>query len=177
MKHLICILFVAMISVSTFAQQTSLENILKLKDGKYAFEEIVSVPDATATQLYGKAKLFFANAFNSSKSVIQSDDADNTTIIGKGTVVNKEDQGYGGIYYNFTLQIQTKDGKYRYTISDMNLEMTGLAPMKSTIEESIERWMKKGSTEIDGAKGYYEEISPLIEKMKQQILISNDDNW
>lgn len=177
MKHLICVFFAAMICLSALAQETTLDNILKSKDGKYVFEEIVSVPDATASQLYGKAKLFFANTFNSSKSVIQSDDPSNTTIIGKGIIVNKEDQGYGGIYFNFTLQIQTKDGKYRYTISDIVLNMTGLAPMKSTIEESIERGTLKGLSKTDAAKSYYEDFSPLIEKMKQQITISNDDNW
>lgn len=177
MKHIIIILFAAMISVSAFAQVTTLQNILKSKDGKYVFEEVVSVPEATASQLYGKAKLFFANTFNSSKSVIQSDDPGNTTIIGKGSIVNKEDQGYGGIYFNFTLKIQTKDGKYRYTISDIVLDMTGLAPMKSTIEESIERGTQKGLSKTDAAKSYYEKFSPLIEKMKQQITISSDDNW
>ncbi len=177
MKHLICILFAAMISVSAFAQETALENILKSKDGKYVFEEVVSVPEATASQLYGKAKLFFANTFNSSKSVIQSDDSENNTIVGKGTIVKHEDEGFGGIYYYFTLQIQSKEGKYRYTISDIKLDMTGLAPMKSSIEESVERGMQKGLSETDAAKSYYEEFSPIIEKIKQQIMISNDDNW
>lgn len=177
MKHLICILFATLFSVSAFAQETSLENILKSKDGKIVFEEVVTISDATASQLYGKAKLFFANTFNSSKSVIQSEDSENCTIVGKGTIVKLKDQGYGGIYYYFTLQIQTKDDKYRYTISEMNLEMTGLSSMKSTIEESVERFKSKGETEIEAAKSYFEEFQPLIEKIKQQIVISEDDNW
>lgn len=166
-------LFTIILFLSMQANASTVDSI-QYRDGKVIIEEVIQVPKTTASQLYGKAKVFFSKAFVSSKKAIDSEDEANHTIIGKVRITDHEDQGFGGIYYNFTLTIQTKDERYRYTLSDITIEMTGLAPMTITAEKSAKAAKEKGS--MEPMNDYYKKTEPLIALLKQQM-ISKDDNW
>jgi len=173
MKKLLLITSFILVTITTYSQVIT--DSIKYRDGKVIIEEVVAVPNATSSQLYGKAKLFFTKAFNSSKSVIQSEDIENHQIIGHGRVVKHEDQGYGGIYFDFTIIIQTKDGKYRYTITDMCIEMTGLAPMNNTAENAVKLKREKGNPKA--IEGFFDDSKPIIDLLKAQMCLKEEDNW
>lgn len=173
MRKVLLLLFVMSIGLHINASEV---DSIQFRNGKVIIEEVITVPNATASQLYGKAKLFFSKTFNFAKRVIDSEDPENHTIVGKGKIVSQEDQGYGGIYYNFTILIQTKDGRYRYTITDMYVEMTGLAPMTITAEHSAKVAKEKDS--MEPIKDYYEKTAPIITTLKEQMHINEDeDEW
>lgn len=159
----------------TVSIKASIVDSIQYRDGKVIIEEIITVPNATSAQMYGKAKIFFTKAFNSSKSVIQSEDVENHQIIGKGKIVKSEDQGYGGIYLNFTIIIQTKDEKYKYTITDMCIDMTGLALMKTTAEHAAK--IAKEKDDSRAIDDYYSDLKPIVNLLKEQMQIKEEDNW
>src|SRR5450755_2029332 len=92
-------------------------------DSQYEFTEVVQL-DSTYKKdgLYRNAKLFFANAFKSSKDVLQYDERSEGKVIGKGTFQTTGHQNILMHSYtetrtnNFTLEISCKDGKYKYRI-------------------------------------------------------------
>lgn len=169
------VLLLFLLTALTASIKASVADSIQYRNGKVIIEEVIAVPNTTSTQLYGKAKLFFTTAFNSSKSVIQSEDIDNHVIVGKGKIVNFEDQGFGGIYRNFTIIIQTKDNRYRYTITDMETEETGMAPMKSTAEHAAE--IAKENGDSSAIEGYYSDFEPFLSLLKEQMQIREEDNW
>jgi len=103
-------------------------------DGEYEFTEVVQL-DSTFTKdaLYRNAKLFFANAFNSAKEVLQYDDRAEGKVIGKGNV---QSVGYQMSFLvlfsetrttNFTLEIFCKEGKYKYRIYSISSDVRTVA--------------------------------------------------
>ncbi len=120
MKHIILIALLA-ISFNSFSQGE-----LPIKDGKVFYESIDSIK-CTKAEAYIKAKTWFANTFNSAKSVIQLDDKDAGVIVGKGFTEKEAGNAFtGSIPQNvwYTINITIKDGKYRIQIYDVFLKNT-----------------------------------------------------
>jgi hypothetical protein len=82
----------------------------------------------TKDQLYSQLQDWIANTFNSAKSVIQISDKDLGKIVGNGCVpVNQHPNVFiGGLYMigygYFTINVQCKNGKYKYTINNLYFE-------------------------------------------------------
>lgn len=113
------------VALSSFAQD---DVIPKNADGKYEFTEVVNVDSVSADKLYSNAKIFIVHAFKSGKDVTQLNDDNTKTVIGKanmhlivsgliGSAIDK--------WVNYTVTIQCKDGRYKYSFSDFVLEMIG----------------------------------------------------
>lgn len=88
----------------------------------FNYTGVVQADSMSAKSLQSRAKLFVAEAFKSAKDVTQMDDPDGGIIMVKGTmapVIKAPLLGhieYG--YVSFTIKIQVKDGRYKYTFSD-----------------------------------------------------------
>jgi hypothetical protein len=82
------------------------------------YTDVIQIEGKNADQLYKSAKKWLAVNFNSSKDVIQMDDASEKKIIGKGTFQVTEGKGLiqilNTVYLTFNLQF--KDGRYKYII-------------------------------------------------------------
>src|ERR1035437_1354156 len=111
----------------TYAQQDTV--ILPLKNGNIIYEKIVS-DSLSKKENYDNSKRAFVNIFKSAKDVIQMDDKENGEIIGKGITTyhwriffkdkqlqNKLDSFSQAI--KFTIDVISKDNKYRVKISDI----------------------------------------------------------
>lgn len=71
---------------------------------------------------YELSKMWLANIFNDSKAVIEYDNKEKATVIGKGIFPSV---AYGAIVYaktSFTLEIEVKDNKSRITFSNMIID-------------------------------------------------------
>ena len=87
--------------------------------GKYTFQGIVKVDSVSKNELYSRAREWISKSFVSANNVIQMDDKELGKIIGKGKTQNY----YFGIGSDmgsilFTISIQVKDNKFKYTITD-----------------------------------------------------------
>ena len=131
---IICIL----ISILSFGQRNKeipsasikiLHDSMPKVNGKYEYSEVVFL-DSTYKKdmLYKNSKLFFTNAFKSAKDVIQYDDREEGKVIVKGNFSVEGSQS--GILLpffieewkiDFSLEIFSKDGKYRYRLYDFNI--------------------------------------------------------
>ena len=172
MKQLLFI--VAIFFISNYSLNASIIDSIQYRNDKVVIEDVILVPNATASQLYGKAKVFFST-ISTPKLVVESEDLENHQFVGKGKIVKTPDEGYGCIFLNFTLILQVKDGKYRYIITDMMKEITGLAPMLITAEKSAQTAKEKNNPAA--IKDYYIDTRPLIELLKKQMKIDSGDDW
>lgn len=93
-----------------------------------AFSEVVPVEGASAADLYNRAKLWFAKAFVDSNRVLQVQDKEAGTLVGKGAfqyepnVLMNSSVIRGTVRYSVTVMV--KDGRYKYVITDFVHEGT-----------------------------------------------------
>jgi hypothetical protein len=85
------------------------------------YNEVIQVDSVPKEELYSRALEWFAETYKASKSVIQMEDKENGKIVGKALMkVYHRSLGtdYPSGHINYTLSIQFKDGRYRYSFHD-----------------------------------------------------------
>jgi hypothetical protein len=100
------------------------EIVSKSAAASWVYSEVIQIPGRSKADLYSNAKAWFAKAFVSANNVLQNQDMESGSLIGKGstkvTVKNMGIQDAGHVL--FTLEIRVKEDKYKYTISDFHHE-------------------------------------------------------
>ena len=115
-KLLFCLMIVPLYSIGQASIDTT----------SFNFTGIDSIDSVSAKVLMSRAKLFVAESFKSAKDVIQLDDAEGNVLVVKGNIIPiikvplLGKTAYG--YVHFTMKVQTKDGKYKYTLSEFDHE-------------------------------------------------------
>lgn len=120
--------FAIAIAFSPFMSISQNVNVPMDGNKNVIYSQVVPIEGVTQDALYGKAKLWFANSFNSAQDVIQMDDKQNGVIVGKGiTIINEPGMQPVRKTWYYTIKIQVKDGKYKAEIYDMErkFEMPG----------------------------------------------------
>lgn len=183
MKKINTLLFLllTLTSVSLFAQ-TALP--MDTVSGKVTYEGIIDMPTATQTQLYEQGiawgKQHYKNAEN---AFFQSKDAEKGKIVGKHRfnlwqdVDGKRIRSQKMIKYTLTLWF--KDGKYRYRITDINLQQASYFP--------IENWLKNGTAKEKELEDYIAQMdnffNELTAALKQDMAklfeesTRDEDDW
>lgn len=80
------------------------------------------VNDVPADELYSRAQMWVAQSYNSAKHVLQM--ADNNRLVGKANLTFNYSAGVAGTAHckiEYTLTIECRDGRYKYTVDNINL--------------------------------------------------------
>jgi len=158
------------------------------------YTEVVQVDSVSKDELYNRAKLWLATAYNRSSDVLQMEDKDAGQIIGKAiikynpTVFSGSEQTKGTIKY--TIKIFVKEGRYKYEITDFIHDPYGNQYGKfsvgliTTAEEcpNPKPMAKKWSNKIwkDCKDQIESNVTPLISSLKQGMstqVESETDDW
>lgn len=132
MKRIIVIAVIILLSMAAHTQaQSDKERVNKYfpnNDGLIVYTEVIKL-DSTYTRdlLFKNAKQWLVDNFKSGKDVLQTEDKEIGYIIGQGYfVVGKNPVGFfvtnSRIW--FTVKIEVKDGRYKYTFYDTEYEYT-----------------------------------------------------
>jgi hypothetical protein len=117
---LISLLFVAASTSNTLAQTTTTNGTSK--PGPLSFSEVIAVNDASANELYTRAKLWFLTAFVDSKNVLEVQDKEAGILAGKGSFPYEPNILMSSSlirgHVTFSVSIIFKDGRYKYSFSD-----------------------------------------------------------
>lgn len=117
MKKILILIALFLTSFGAFAAKEPLREV----------SEIVDLPNMDKKQIYDASKIWMAKSFKSSNSVIQYEDANTGTIVGKGNM-NYPCKGTwnclasGENIILFTVKVDTKDNKARITFNDLLLK-------------------------------------------------------
>lgn len=167
MKYLLLSVF-CLFSLTISAQIEILKNQFPYYQG------ILPVENKTSSAIYANIKSWVATRYNSANDVIQLDDKENGKLIVKA--ISPFHYGVMGIRIDskcfYTLTIDTKENKFRYTIDMTEVEVG--TDHQSAYKQLIEKPDKKQSVDI----------MKRIEDIKNSIIlglngaaISNDNNW
>ncbi len=118
MRHYLIFLLTVFTPSKIFSQDTT---ALPTVDSKILIQKVVNLRDTTTKKdkIYIAAKEWISNSFKSSKAVIDLDDKEAGKIICKSTY-RSEKKSNDVLVINFTLNITSKDGKYRIQIYDLS---------------------------------------------------------
>lgn len=158
------------------------------------YTEVVQVDSVSQNELYNRAKVWFATAYNSSNDVLQIDNKEGGEFIGKAVldyipnVHSGSAQTKGNIKY--TIKIFVKEGRYKYIITDFIHDPFGNNFGKSSMglitneikcpnpKPFAKNWSNKVWSDI---KAQIEtNIISLIENLKESMLKtteSGNDDW
>lgn len=151
--------------------------------GKIIYVEIVKADSISKEKIYSKTKEWFALNFKSSNDVIQLDDRENFTIIGKGAIkVNL--MSFDAGFVRFTIKVQAKDNKYKYEISDFVHDAK--SAKRPEMEGGSLENVKPDCSGISMTKGQWNDIKTqadnqvklLIQSLKTKISTNNtESDW
>jgi hypothetical protein len=98
------------------------------------YAAVVPVPGVSAAELYSRARLWVANTYRSAKAVIDLDDKDAGRIVAKG-VFTVPYAGLSSMNIRGSLTIEVKDGRFRYTLTDLRAFGQGnYGPFENAVE-------------------------------------------
>ncbi|WP_324671496.1 DUF4468 domain-containing protein [Hymenobacter sp. GOD-10R] len=120
---------------------------------KITYTSVVQVPNATKEELYARAREWAVRRFQTTKDPLQLTDAPDHSLVVKGFApIDKP------ILRNvwFTLILSTKDGRYRYVLSDLQDRLVFNPTKASIIGYTEEEYTKpKALEETLSMKGMY----------------------
>lgn len=96
------------------------------------YSEVIQVDGVSKDELFNRAKLFFVNTYNNATKVIQTEDKETGIIAGKAitghsiTMGKFSGSGATDAPASYTITLAVKDGRYKYTITDIVQEKLGL---------------------------------------------------
>lgn len=146
------------------------ENLYLPRDenGKVAYVDVVETPGKSGDDLFTNARLWFLENFRSSKEVIVFEDSELGILAGNGLMyLQQKSFGYlveTPIY--FSLRIETKDGKFRYQISDLRIS-DSLRPVESDF--SPENMYKRNGKPIERMFNFLWEFEDMIIDFETQL--------
>lgn len=158
--------FSALIMIATIAYS---QGELPSKEGKVFYEIVDSSVTGSADELYSRARVWMANAFKDAQEVIQLDDKETHTLIGKGLFQFIQTMATYSVY--FTVKIGTKDNKYRLQFYDIRTEVGTMRITKTA--ESYNA--KKGSDKMK--KNINEGFVRLIDSFKTAMNKKSDSEF
>lgn len=86
------------------------------------YSDVIQVDSISQTELYYRAKLWFANTYKNSKEVIHVDNQEAGQILGKSIMDYTPNffsgQGMVAGTVKYTITIYVKEGRYKYEITD-----------------------------------------------------------
>jgi len=165
---LLAVMAIFFVCVNSFSQVDSICGVLPSKNGIVTFDNVVKIDSLSSNKLYNYAKLWISQNFVSSKAVIDSDIENSmisiSAILGNNSVEN----------YSFKMNIQFKDNRFKYTITDiiLHLKFTGLQPIDKHIEELPAIIECKKSSLIEIKMKFDNLVKGLITSMNKK-----NDNW
>jgi hypothetical protein len=171
-KILASVLFLnALLAVDVFAQIN--ENIdpgkfpIDVSTKRISFVEVVVVPATDALEMFHRGLKWFNTYYKNPADVIRETDSLRNKIVGKARFKiykpsDRKDVKMEGGNVEYTITLNLKADKFRYTITDLNWKQSSYFP--------VERWLD--TTAQTYVKAYY---PSYLEQMDKQVheIISN----
>jgi hypothetical protein len=174
MKKIISFVGLLFAIIATANAQIRVYDVLPLQNDKVIYTGVVRVDSANKTELYDRAKRWLVHEYKSAKEVVQLDDKENGDIIGKGFYLTTWCGERFDVYHTITIAV--KDGRYKYTITDLTCKRYGAATFKEKPIEYFWEYRAKNPT-----KKYFisvdKEIQDAIASLAKFMTTNPKGNW
>lgn len=140
-------------------------------DGRVEYQEVIEIPEASAKDLYAKARLWFADTYKDSKEVLELDDPTSGVLVGTGWSTF-----FYTVQLHITTKIEVKDGRYRYTIYNMQVKNPATS-VSARYEDTVANYYS-GRVSDKAKAGLIYSIQDHINSLKAAMsATSKSDNW
>lgn len=160
MKSLLILIF-SLLTVFRYESAAQVSLPIDEKTGKPVYTEVIQIPETDHAELYGRALNWFKTYFPNPTSVIKEQDALNGKISGQHGIyifkTLKDGQEFKSGQVRYTIEIQVKEGRYKYQVDDI----FKLATPKVYIEE----WRDESSPDKEAQFGYLKQVDTQIKEM------------
>lgn len=163
----------------SFASSSAQLIELPQKDGKIYYEFIDSASGQSKDALYAAAKRWLVKTFNNAEAVIQSEDKEAGTIMGKGIMVYEVmEAGFYKKKYDIktTIEITLKDDRYRLRFYDLVYVFE--KRFNFDMESNYASYKKENSTPRpfqEMIEGLQKEVQALRSSLQKEMLKGSDD--
>lgn len=181
MKKLFIVAFL-FISISGYCQL--LDGLPTDENGRLCFSEVVQLDGVSKDVIYLRSNQFFVDIFKSSKDVIQFDDKEAGILIGKGfsTTYFTAWGTKTPIQLWYTIKIQSKEGRYKYDIYDLEYRFSDNSIVK-TCEVMFDKktFLKKNGEPNEYIVQYkiitIIEVQNIIKSIKTTLANGEKQEW
>lgn len=171
MRKILSVLVIMLTMMLQASAQTE-ENVHTGDNYLVTVEEVVTVKNKTAKQMYDNAILWVNSSFASPKNVIQSREESLGLI-----TIHLCTQNKSGSWLEATLKLQFKDGRYKYSYDNIWLRWDSDLKSLGVEDEPYGKWITHIS---DIAREKWKsdllnDLRPYIESMKNGIATTSND--
>lgn len=137
-------LFLLLLPMSAFAQDSLLYKVLPIKEGKVIYEMVIEVDSVNKNDLYLRTKSWGLSAFVSQKDALQLDDKESGIIAYKTFFTTTSSVPFKSFNiitereFWHLIKIFIKDNKVKIVISDINIKERNQGSITYTTTQSIE---------------------------------------
>lgn len=175
-----CFKFVALaIVVSAISCATNKQRLPALDNGKVGIQKTLSFSDSvTISELMSRARLYFAEKYRSAKNVIQLDDPNSGILVGKAFSNTSYGLRLSGFETHFTVKIECKPGRYRYTIYDVYVVGNGVTNGNGAEIPAEKYWsMPMGKKPGNAVGDVIKSVASQLEEAMSIKVQSRNKDW
>jgi hypothetical protein len=158
------------------------------ENGKIVYQKVLDLKGLSAKEVFKRANFWFIDAFKSPNDVISYNNSEEGIIIGKGTTnltwVNENAIIVVPLtlYLRFTVKIEVKEEKLRYSIFDLAISDLTLLNFRAVETEFTPEKMysKKGKPDKDSWDWYYiyeDAIRSLESSIEKGVNKNESKDW
>lgn len=147
--------------------------------GNIKYSAVISIENASAQDLYCRARLFIADVYKSGKDVTQLNDDAAKIVVGNGAAEIVYQEAFGPKrtgFARYQIKIECKDNRYRYTIDGLTFKFvvnTGYDEWPFILPKKPGYVTKKSWYNIQESTDL--QIKRVIELLKKGMNTSNSD--
>jgi hypothetical protein len=190
MKNIVFLFFTVL--VLPLKGQNFAEKYFPVKDNDIFYQDVVNVDGATISDMFLKAKTWAAETFVDSKEVIQVEDKEAGLLVLKGVIKSSgHNAAVRDAKHWFQLKIDFKDGKYRYTLNEIQYDFNvAVLDVRQDYSFNFYEWLIFDETNLSKRKrekvaegmsaflpGIDEKFKAIIASLERKIKASGDDDW
>lgn len=172
--------FLALLTAALTSPGYGQETVPPNRNTPYERVEVVEVEGKSSDELYKAAKRWFVDAFKDASSVVQLDDPNAHTVVGKGNFRYKTyvhaSSGMRKGTMRFSVEVSTKEGRYRVRFYDFVHEGSRLVTSSGAVASAINLGVILSGQ--DYCTGHYNRRNkPDYEPSKHEAKVCVEEVW
>lgn len=187
MKPILIASWLLLSSVDLYAQTPASPTLpVDTETKRVTYTAVVAVNGASQTELYTRAKLWLFLTFDDAKDVVKVDEKDAGLLIIRAYTdlpVRSSQTDFGPINreVGYTMMLNFKDGRYKYTLTNYHLIVEGrITPIENEITALLSKPKGKG---VFAAQQYAEKVGIYAQSLVQSLdvtlrkPVSGENDW
>jgi hypothetical protein len=189
MKNFIVVFILSLFSFQVNSQNFDFENLyLPKEEGKIIYQKVIELPGLKSDEIFKNANFWFIDTFKSPNDVINYNNPKDGIISGKGylnlTWINENAilPTPVVILLGFSIRIEVKDERFRYSIFDLEMSDATLKNFRNVESQFVKEKMfsKKGKPEKYMWDWYYiyeTAIFNLESSIEKGVIKNKNNDW